>query len=630
MNSTFMGIEIGKRGLMAHNQGLTTTGHNLTNASTEGYSRQRVEFGTFEPIYAPHLNREETPGQLGQGVVAVRVERVRDELLEGQIVAQQGGLGYWDTRDKYVAILEQIHNEPTEVSVRAQMDKFWDAWQELSLHPSETAPREAVVQRGKTLIDAIHGQYRRLASTRDMLEEDIGVVTYQVNGLSRQIAMLNEEIVKVEAMGDNPNDLYDRRDLLVERLGKLVPVTVDRRDPDEFMVHIDGHVLVQGSIARELALETDPGNDGYSRIMWKDTGSQAFIPGGTLGALVELRDVDLREEIAALDTMTLSFTDMVNEVHRGAYGLNGSTGVDFFTEQPAINNVAGNFDRDGDGAYDSSYVHRITGGNALDPQEQLGLAGVIRLSAPGGEVSVEYRPTDTVADLVKRINFSGAEVTARLTPDGRLQLRATTAADSANPDFVIRHVEDSGEFLAGYAGLLASSGPEGAYDWARPDAVVGLRAGGEAGPGAEFAVAPLAHPSGWIEVSRAVSLDLTSVAAGFGLNGRPAEAGDGSAALAIARLRSGPVMVGSQSTFDDYFADAVARIGLKGEQAGRMAETQSRIVKNLTDTRDSISGVNIDEELANMIKFQHGYAAAAKFIANFDEMLDTIINRMGV
>ena len=88
-------------------------------------------------------------------------------------------------------------------------------------------------------------------------------------------------------------------------------------------------------------------------------------------------------------------------------------------------------------------------------------------------------------------------------------------------------------------------------------------------------------------------------------------------------------MVGAVSTFDDFFADSVARIALKGERAGLMAETQSRIAKNLSDTRASISGVNLDEELANMIKFQHGYAASAKFIATMDSMLDTIINRMG-
>ncbi len=624
MQSTFAGIEIGKRGLMAHNQGLTTIGHNLTNAATEGYSRQRVELGTMEPLYAPQLNREETPGQIGQGVVAIRIERMRDELLDKRIVAQQGGLGYWDSRDKYLKLLEMIHNEPTEVSTRTQMDKFWDGWQELSLHPSELAPREAVVQRGRTLIDSIHEQYRRLSTTRDMVQEDIEISAAQVNDLSRQIAALNEEIVKSEAMGDNPNDLYDRRDLLVEKMGKIIPVSVDRRDPDEFMVHIDGHILVQGKIARGFTMSTGAESGGYPRVLWADTGSEAIIKSGSLGAMLEMRDVDIKEEIASLDTMTLTFTDLVNEVHRSAYGLNGKTGVDFFTELPSVNNIAGNYDRNGDGAYDHSYVYRLTGGNALDAQEQLGLSGVVRLSGPKGLIDVEYRPPDPVGDLVRRINDSGADVTARLTSTGALQLRAKTSSDGENPDFVIRHVEDSGEFLSGYAGLLSRSGEEGAYTWDKADAVTSLRGG------VDYAVAPLAHPSGWIEVSQAVSSDLTSVAAGFGSNGRPAESGDGSAAIAMARLRTAPVMVGSQKTFDDYFADAVANVGLKGERAGRMAETQSRIVKNLTDTRQSISGVNVDEELSNMIKFQHGYAAAAKFIAQMDSMLDTIINRMGI
>jgi len=624
VQSTFAGIEIGKRGLVAHNQGMTTIGHNLTNAATEGYSRQRVELGTMEPLYLPQLNREETAGQIGQGVVAVRIERMRDELLDSRIVAQQGGLGYWDTRDKYTKMLEQIHNEPTEVSTRTQMDKFWDSWQELSLHPSELAPRQAVVERGRTLIDSIHEQYRRLASTRDMTQEDIEVVTSQANDISRQIAALNSEIVKSKAMGDNPNDLYDRRDLLVEKLGTLVPISVDRRDPDEFMVHIDGHILVQGKIARGFTMSSGAENEGYPRVLWADTGSEATIKSGRLGALLELRDVDIKNEIASLDTMTLTFTDMVNEVHRSAYGLNGKTGIDFFTELPSVNNIAGNYDRNGDGAYDHSYIYRMTGGNALDAQEQIGLSGVMRLSGPRGLVDVAYRPTDTVGDIVRRVNDSGSDVTARLTSDGKLQLRAKTSSDGESPDFVIRHVEDSGEFLSGYSGLLSASGAAAAYTWDKPDAVTGLRGG------IDYAVAPLAHPAGWIEVSSAVSLDLTSVAAGFGTNGRPADAGDGSAALAMARLRTAPVMVGSQKTFDDYFADAVAAVALSGERAGRMAETQSRIVKNLTDTRQSISGVNVDEELSNMIKFQHGYAAAAKFISQVDSMLDTIINRMGV
>src|SRR6056297_221686 len=137
MQSTFSGIEIGKRSLITHNLGLSVVGHNLSNASKEGYSRQRIELEAAEPIYRPQLNRSETAGQIGQGVQASTIERIRDGLLEGRIIGQANGEGYWQARDKYILMAEQIYNEPTESSVRTLMDRFWDGWQELSVHPAE-------------------------------------------------------------------------------------------------------------------------------------------------------------------------------------------------------------------------------------------------------------------------------------------------------------------------------------------------------------------------------------------------------------------------------------------------------------------------------------------------------------
>ena len=118
MQSTFAPIELGKRGLVATTQGLQTVGHNLSNASVEGYSRQRVEMVPSPPLYEPQLNREETPGQIGQGVEVSRIERIKDMLLEGRIVSEQNVQGYWEARDKYILMLEQVYNEPTDHSVR--------------------------------------------------------------------------------------------------------------------------------------------------------------------------------------------------------------------------------------------------------------------------------------------------------------------------------------------------------------------------------------------------------------------------------------------------------------------------------------------------------------------------------
>jgi flagellar hook-associated protein 1 len=626
MQSTFAGIELGKRSLNAHNQALTTIGHNLANASTEGYSRQRVQLAAADPLYAPDLSREETPGQIGQGVSITRIERIKDDILEGRIDAESGLEGYWNTRDKYLLQLEQVHNEPSDSSVRTLMDKFWDSWQELSLRPADNAAREAVLSRGESLAEGMRDRHRRLSDFRSMVDGDLRGSLSQANSLAKEIAATNLEIQKSKAMGDEPNDLMDRRDLLVEKLGHLLPISVDQRDKDEFMIHVDGLVLVQGKMARSFELK-DADADGFASPVWKDTGLPASINGGTVGALLELRDGDAKKEMQSLDTMALTFTDLVNETHRAGYGTNGKTGLDFFKEWPFINNVGGNYDRNGDGKYDSTYVYRMTGANPLTAQEQIGLAGTIKISSAqgaGAVTEVPYNPTDTVADLVLRINHANGEVTARLTREGKLELRATTAANKGDPDFVLRHVEDSGQFLVGYSGLLRAPGAAGAYDWGQADATRSLRA-----EGADYAVAPIAHPAGWLAVAPEIKSDIGSIAAGFGENGRPAQAGDGSTALAIAALRTQGVMVGSLRSFDDHFAEAVARVGLAGERAQSSAATHERIGKELRDLRSSMSGVNMDEELANMIKFQHGYEAAAKFVTRVDSMLDTIINRLG-
>ena len=634
MTSTFTGIEIGKRAVDAHQQALNVTGHNLSNASTPGYSRQRVEFTPFEPIYLPGLNREETPGQIGQGVVVGRITRLRDELLDKRIVAQAGGEGYWTARDPYIRDMEKIYLEPSDNSIRSKMDEFWDSWQELSVHPSDAAPRLAVLERGKTLMDGIHERYNSLKTLQERANEDIGMTVKQINDLSSQIAGLNNDIQKVKAQGDNPNDLMDRRDLLVGKLSSMINVTVDQRDPDEFMVHTNGIVLVQGSVGRQLDLDLNR-ETGYSDITWSDTKNQLELlngdHNGRLGALVDLRDKTIKSEIQNLDNMTMNFVGLVNEVHEKAYGLNGTTGNKFFTEHPAVTNVKGNYDKSGNGDYDSSYVFRVSGTNALENNAQVGLRGTITLSAADGDRQIPYYPTDTVADVVTRINNSGAEVTARLDRDGHLTMKATPSDNQNNPDFVIRHIEDSGRFLEGYAGLLKASGPDGAYTWTKPDAVDALRGSDAAAEGSTtWDVAPIAHPSGWIEINPDLLKDPTSVAAGFGENGRAANPGNGEAALAIASIRNSDVMVGQYKTFDDYFAVSVGRVGLLGEQSQTSLETQNQIMKQLEEMRQSVSGVNIDEELSDMIKYQHGYAAAARFITVVSNMLDTIINRMGV
>ena len=624
MGSTFSGIELGKRSIMAQTDAITTAGHNIANANTEGYSRQRVQIKEFDPLYRPDMTRAERPGQIGQGVDVQSITRVRDELLDKRIVAQANQETYWQTRSDYYTMLEQIYNEPDDISVRFNMDKFWESWQELSVNPESKAARQAVVTRGQTLTESINQRWESLKGVSDLVDGDIEATVKQVNDLARQIAALNASIVESKGVGDSPNDLLDRRDLLVDKLSQLVNVTVDHRDPDEFEVHVDGLVLVQGGISREIGFQLRDDDSGYNKLIWKDTGKDAFFSGGKLGALVELRDVDIRNEIQQLNTMTMNFADLVNDVHRNAVGANKVIGLDFFVQHPFVENVNGNFDRNGDGTLDTSYVFRFTGTNELDKEQQVGIEGVMTLASTDGTVEIPYYHTDTVETVINRINDSNSEVKAYLDRNNHLVLKATTSVSTENPDFVIRHVEDSGYFLANYSGVLAKTGAAGAYDFNQADAVEALAAG------TQFGVSPVYNPSAYITINSAIQNDVQNVAAGFLSPSGDVFAGDGRAAVEIAAIRNTSVMVGSMRTFDDFFADSVTNVGLKGEQAETNHLSQAAIMDDLRNMRESISGVNIDEELAEIMKFQHGYNAAAKFITVWDSLIDTIINRLGV
>lgn len=618
MASTFAGIEMGKRGLMATNMAISTAGHNISNADTEGYSRQRVELRAYDPLYRPDLTRAETPGQIGQGVDVASVKRVRDELIDSRIVEQSNLESYWSTREKYYTMIEEIYNEPDDISVRTNMDKFWESWEELSLYPETRAARQAVVTRGETLAESIKQQYTGLAGIGNLLNGDIESTVKQINDYASRIAALNEQIVRSEAMGDNPNDLYDQRDVYVEKLAQLANVTSDNRDADEFMVHVNGQILVQGRIARGFAVEPMLDNNGYTKVVWADTRNEVQVTSGTLGALIELRDVDVRGEMQNLNTMAMNFMDLVNDIHRNGVGANNVTGLDFFTEQPFVNNALGNYDRNGDGVDDSSYIFRLTGTNVLDPQQQIGLEGKITIAGKNGNIDVEYFAADTVETVINRINDSEGEVKAYLDRNNNLVLKGVAAAEKENPDFVIRHVEDSGFFLTGYSGILKESGAAGAFDFASTNAIDKLA-------DAQYTVSPVLNPAGYMTVNTAIKNDVLSVAAATrGSDGR-VEMGDNSAAVAIAALRNSEIMVGESKTFDDYFADSVTNVGLKGEQAELNYENQNAIMNDLRALRDSVSGVNIDEELADIIKFQQGYNIAAKLVTVMDELLDTVI-----
>ncbi len=634
MNSTFMGIEIGKKGLMAHQQALHVVGHNISNAENKEYSRQRVIISSADPLYVPALNRSNTPGNIGQGAAVATVERIRNEFIDDRIATEKDVMGYWKTKNDFIYQIEMVYNEPSDRSLRTRLDELWRAWEELSKYPEERSTREVVKEKAVNLTNDVRQLYRQLYDLQQDANRQVFHRVNQINLYARDIRDLNERIMKSEALGDSPNDLKDRRDALIEKLSELVNVSVGRSDKNELIVYISGENLVQGEIFRPLEAKMNPENKGYYSVVWKDTGTHVTLKGGELTGLLEVRDKILRDNINDMNAFAINLSDLTNEVHRDGFGKRGETNVNFFKHVMISDNVEGNHDLNNDGYADVTAVYKVSGNNKVDASAAIGIKGTLTLVTNDEremEVNVTYAPSDTVLTVIKKINDTKSGVVAYINHNGQLALKATISKDNDNKNFMIRHLEDDGQFLSGLTGILKQSGPQGAFDYHRVNDIVKFLPDRE-----HVTITPQYNPASYITVSEEVMGDADKIAAaqgkdigGTGDFNKSNGIGDGSNALRLAHLRHKNAMIDSNTTFNEYYNALIARVGTQGEEAKDRIRNQETLLKNLTNLRESVSGINLDEEMANMVSFQHGYNASARVVSMVDKMLETII-RLGV
>ena len=298
---------------------------------------------------------------------------------------------------------------------------------------------------------------------------------------------------------------------------------------------------------------------------------------------------------------------------------------------PITNQANGNFDSNNTGKLDSVAIFKVAGNKNLIANEKINMNGTIKLDSvrPNGTpVLVYYVANDTVSDVINKINDAGTDVVAYLDHANRLAVKATLAKDEDNKNFMIRHLEDSGNFLVNYSGVLKASGAVGAFDWKTVGSIAQFQAN------QNITITPQKNTSSWIGLDESVKNDVMKIAAAGGTDyqgkGKPdtmTGVGDGNSALKIADLRYKKAMIGEQATFDNYYTTVISEVGaLQSEQAKLEYETDEKLYENLANLRKSISGVNMDEEIANMVTYQHAYNASARIITTADNMLQTILH----
>ncbi|KKB42995.1 flagellar hook-associated protein FlgK [Bacillus thermotolerans] len=522
MRSTFHGLETAKRAMFAQQSAISTTGHNIANANTPGYTRQRVNLQQTEAYPAPSMNRPQIPGQLGTGVEAGSIQRVREEFLDTQYRGENNKLGYWQARTDALSKMEDIMNEPSDSGLSAVMGQFWQSLQDLSVNPENEGARSVVLQRGEAVVDTFHYLHDSLSSIQKDFGNQVDVTLKEVNSILEQISGLNQQISEIEPNGYLPNDLYDERDRLVDQLSEHINVKVEKIPPG-------GNALAIAEGAYKISLMTDGGSvelvngkefnkigvtngtdiDGDGLGDQVDGPVSSFTVNGKTIAVENFSQGNLKglaeaygyskggetEGIYAgmlndLDKLAYTFGKLFNDVHSRGYDLEGETGTDFF---------------DGLGQVE-------------------GAAASIQM----GSLSVK-----DIAASTEQANGG----------DG------THAGNLANvPSMLLNQPHK----------LAGSFNPE-------------------------------------------VSIDPQSVSS---------------------EIKTG--------TINSFYEGIIGGLGVDAQQALRMAKNSEVLTQSVDTNRQSISSVSLDEEFTNLIKYQHAYNAAARNITVVDEMLDKIINGMGV
>jgi len=260
MINSFAGLEMSRRALNAFRMGLQVAGHNASNVRTEGFSRQRVNLSTTVPFAMPGLSSPAIPGQIGTGSKIDEIIRIRDQFLDFQFRSELSALGYW-SKINHMYNTVQLHlAEPAGNGVRAAFDSLWGAVQELQRNPESSAVRRSMVEAANTLGGMLDNVVRGLEQYSDMVNAEVKSAVGEINGTLHEIASLNRQIHTVQAMGQNPNDLLDKRDLLIERLSVMIDIEISEpfrhgNITGEFFLTLNGRTLVQGDHVRELVAQ---------------------------------------------------------------------------------------------------------------------------------------------------------------------------------------------------------------------------------------------------------------------------------------------------------------------------------------------------------------------------------------
>ncbi len=665
MTGSFFGLQIGKSGIYTQRKAMDVTSHNIANANTEGYSRQRAVIESARPYMITSLVTPVSAQQIGSGSTVAKIEQFRDEYIDAKITEETSTLNWNTTADNLLKQVEAIMNEPGAATLRDQLDKYWSAWETLSTDASNTALRRNLVEETTTLIESfkeIDNQLRYLKGTpgycaQGSIENQVQDTVTEINNLANLIASLNQQIGRSETNVNVANDLRDQRQLALENLAKLVNVDSFYNEAGDLTVNIGSHTLLQGITVKELSVVVKDGESASSIAgspIYPELSDNADVATASLQYTAEQRNITLT--VAQLAQAHEQYSYLTFHPLTGPLSNFGVTSGSFYVNGREFFLDAENTDMNG--------LAKMLDEANLNVDAFLNEAGQLELKASHTGKEFEITSSDGTSNLMTvlnlqtnkaaqdaRFNFGGQEyfssknVVTDAIPGVTLYLKGTGVANlDLHPVVTSGTLKGLLEVRDGAIDNVLDDLNKLAYTLAtETNQIHRVGYGLDGVTGRNFfaaftSVDPNNSFKDYIQsmaLSDEVKNNIEKVAAAGGTIEHPTDRlrtyngdGDGSNAIRIAQLKFESFFNENKSNFNDFYNEMITEVATVSERYQREAEYSNSLMTQLDAKRAELSGVSLDEELANLIKFQHAYNAAAKVITTVDEMLDKIINGM--
>jgi flagellar hook-associated protein 1 FlgK len=534
-------------GLQAFQRAISVTGHNISNANTEGYTRQRVELGTRPPSFTGQ-------GFIGNGVQIESIERVFDEFVTERLRNTTSSSSQYETLAMLSGRVSNLLGDD-QAGLGNGLEAFFNAVQALADDPSSIPVRQLLLAEGESLVARFHNLDTQLDSMRDEINGGLSNMVAEINSLSTAIAEANRNIVDATSQGSGaaPNDLLDERDNLINRLSELVSVrTVEQENGATNVFVGSGQSLVTGFLASELRTVPNNFDNRHLDIAVVGAGISTVITGnltgGQLGATLDFRDRMLDPAQNGLGRIAVTVATEFNRQHGLGMDLDGVAGTDFFS-----------------------------------------------VTAP---------------QVAANLNNTGAA-------------SVTVGFDNANIDDL-----STDDYLLGFDGAAwslsrLSDGQPVTMTGSGPFFADGLQidiAGGAAA-GDRFLIRPTRSASADVSMLLGNPREIAAAASAAA----PAP-GDNSNALLLANLQVAQTMENATTSFQGAYGQLVGELGTQTRSAQINSDAQAALLSQAQQSRDAVSGVNLDEEAANLLRFQQAYQAIAQVISVADSTFQTLLS----